>query len=74
MEERASEHPPGTSTDDRLKAVINEFHSSHGLAAKHRLDEDKRRSVYNIIAGTCPDLWLYLLFIYIYTLKKVTNL
>ncbi len=55
MEAKEAEHPPGTSTNDRLQSVIQEFHASHGLAAKHRLDDDKQRTVYNMIAGTCPD-------------------
>ena len=55
MEAKAAEHPPGTSTVDRLNAVIAEFHNSPGLSAKHRLDEDKQRSVFNVLAGTCSD-------------------
>ncbi|CAK9014066.1 Uncharacterized protein SCF082_LOCUS12189 [Durusdinium trenchii] len=55
MEAKAAEHPPGTSTVDRLNAVIAEFHNSPGLSAKHRLDEDKQRSVFNVLAGTCSE-------------------
>lgn len=45
---------PGTSTHDRLRAVINEFHGS-GLASKHQLDDAKIMAIYNLISGTCPD-------------------
>ena len=57
MEQRAKEgaHLTTASTEERLRDVIYEFHHSPGLAAKHRLDDEKHRSVYNMIAGTCPD-------------------
>ena len=53
MEAKKSEHPPGTSTWDRLQSVIMGFHNDHGLQAKHRLDEDKQKTVFNMISGTC---------------------
>eukprot|EP00435_Cladocopium_sp_Y103_P015413 s3816_g3.t1 len=40
----AGRHPPGTSTEDRVRAVIAEFHESPELTAKHRLDEEKTKS------------------------------
>ena len=57
MEQRAQDglHLPSASTEERLRDVVNSFHSSHGLAAKHRLDDEKFRSVLNIISGTCTD-------------------
>ena len=45
-------HPPGTSTEERLMAVVHQFHDSEGLSQRHRMDEDKLRSVYNLIAGS----------------------
>ncbi|CAK9060296.1 unnamed protein product [Durusdinium trenchii] len=57
MEIREAEgcHPPGTTTEERLRAVTADFNDSPGLQSKHQLDEDKIRSIYNIIAGTTPD-------------------
>ena len=57
MEQRAQDgiHLASASTEERLRDVVNSFHSSHGLAAKHRLDEEKFRSVLNVISGTCAD-------------------
>lgn len=64
MEERANngEHHSGMSTEDRLRDVIYSFHMSPGLQAKHRLDDEKIKSVYNIVAGTCsvPQLILHI--------------
>lgn len=45
-------HAPGSSTEERLKDIIMEFHQSPGLAAKHRLDEEKTRTVLHMICGT----------------------
>ena len=57
MELRAVEgaHLASASTEDRLREIVGEFHQSPGLNAKHRLDEEKFRSVLNMITGTCPD-------------------
>lgn len=57
MQAKEAEFAPGTSTHERLAAVISEFHSTPGLTQKHKLDDDKQRTVYNMIAGTSPDLW-----------------
>ena len=52
MELDDGSHPPGTSTEERLMAVVHQFHDSEGLSQRHRMDEDKLRSVYNLIAGS----------------------
>ncbi|CAK9104214.1 Uncharacterized protein SCF082_LOCUS48644 [Durusdinium trenchii] len=52
MELDEGSHPPGTSTEERLMAVVHQFHDSEGLSQRHRMDEDKLRSVYNLIAGS----------------------
>ena len=51
----AGRHPPGTTTEDRVRAVIADFHACPDLTAKHRLDEEKTKSVINMISGTCAD-------------------
>jgi len=48
-------HAPSMSTEERLRAVIADWHNS-GVPAKHRLDEDKIRSIANIVMGTCEVL------------------
>lgn len=50
-------HLPSMSTEERLRAVTTEFNESAGLAAKHRLDEDRFRCIVNIITGTCTAAW-----------------
>jgi len=40
------------SVDERLRDVVEDWHSSTGLQAKHRLDEDRMKAVGNIISGT----------------------
>ena len=59
MEQRALEgaHLASASTEERLREIVSEFHSSPGLNAKHRLDEEKFRSVLNTITGTCAVPW-----------------
>ncbi len=51
-------HLPSMSTHERLIDVINVWHANSGLPTKHRLDDDKVRSVGNIVVGTCPVAWL----------------
>eukprot|EP00435_Cladocopium_sp_Y103_P004363 s5416_g1.t1 len=53
IKQEAGEHPAGWTTDERLRDVVNQFHITSGLTAKHRLDEDRIRSIHNLIAGTC---------------------
>ena len=48
-------HAPSMSTEERLRAVIQDWHNS-GVPNKHRLDEDKIRSIANIVMGTCEVL------------------
>lgn len=60
MEQKANDglHLPSATTEERLKDVLQEFHSSPGMTAKHRLDDEKCRSVLNLIAGTSSAPWL----------------
>lgn len=59
MEERSQtgEHHASMTMEERLRDVVNTFHQSPGLQAKHRLDEDRLRSVLNIVSGTSPVSW-----------------
>lgn len=60
MELRASDgsHGPNMSTEERLRDVVNSFNQTAGLQAKHRMDEDRYKACYNIIAGSCEVVWL----------------
>ena len=40
------------NTESRLNAAIESFNKSTDLNVKHALDEDKRRSILNILIGT----------------------
>ncbi|CAE6950443.1 unnamed protein product [Symbiodinium sp. CCMP2592] len=42
-------HPKHWSTMERLNSVIEEYNSMDGLQMKHAMDEDRIKSVYNII-------------------------
>ena len=53
--EQEGRHQASMSTEERLRAIIAEFHESPGLANKNFIDEDKRRSILNIVSGSCPD-------------------
>ncbi|CAE7252952.1 unnamed protein product [Symbiodinium sp. CCMP2592] len=48
-------HPKHWSTMERLNSVIEEYNSMDGLQMKHAMDEDRIKSVYNIIAGTSAE-------------------
>ncbi len=60
MELRSADgsHGPNMSTEDRLREVVSSFNQTAGLQAKHRMDEDRYKAVYNIIAGSCEVFWL----------------
>ena len=61
MEARQNEgrHLPSMSVDERLRDVVKDWHSSTGLQAKHRLDEDRMKAVGNIISGTSVVFWFH---------------
>ena len=40
---------------ERLTSVIEEYNSMDGLQMKHAMDEDRTKSIYNIIAGTTSE-------------------
>ena len=40
------------NTEVRLKAAIDSFNNSAHLNVRHQLDDDKRRSLLNILVGT----------------------
>eukprot|EP00435_Cladocopium_sp_Y103_P029455 s2934_g7.t1 len=48
-------HPAHWSAEERLRDVVSKFHVSAGLTARHRIDDDKFRSLLNLIQGSCPE-------------------
>lgn len=58
LAEQEGRHLPSMSTEDRLRAIISDFHDCPGLATKNQLDEDKIRAILNILVGTCPVSWI----------------
>ena len=48
-------HPKQWSTMERLTSVIEEYNSMDGLQMKRAMDEDRTKSIYNIIAGTTSE-------------------
>ena len=48
-------HQASMSTEDRVRAIVADFHENAGLANKNHMDEDKVRSIINLICGSCPD-------------------
>lgn len=60
LAEASGKHQPSMTTEDRLWACIADWHDSPGLLSKHKLDEDKIKSVANVVIGTCPVLWMKL--------------
>lgn len=54
METRQAEgkHHQSMTVDERLRDVVEDFHSCAGLQSKHKLDEDRLKAVGNIISGT----------------------
>ena len=43
------------NTETRLKRVVASFNASPGLHVKHQIDNEKERTVLNLIVGTCKD-------------------
>ena len=58
LAEASGKHAPSMTTEERLRSCIADWHDSPGLLSKHKLDEDKIKSVANIVIGTCAVLWL----------------
>ena len=54
LAEASGKHTPSMGTEERLRAVINDWHNSPGLQNKRKLDEDKIKAVANLVIGTCP--------------------
>ena len=50
-------HGSGLSTEQRLQDVVQSFNETSGLQNKHKIDEEKFKAIYNIIAGSCPVIW-----------------
>jgi hypothetical protein len=48
-------HQASMGTEERVRAIVAEFHENSGLANKHHMDEDKIKSIINLICGSCPD-------------------
>lgn len=55
IKQSSGEHPKEWGLEEGLRAVVSEYHMSPGLISKHRIDDDKFRSLMNIIGGTCPE-------------------
>ena len=55
LNQKDGTHPQQWSTEDRLRDVVNRFHVSTGLTARHRVDEEKFKSILNLIQGTCSE-------------------
>ncbi|CAK9091123.1 unnamed protein product [Durusdinium trenchii] len=55
MEVRAEEerHLPDWTTDQRLSEVVAEFNATPGLGAKHRIEDDRYKAIFNLVSGTC---------------------
>ena len=53
--EAEGRHQASMGTEDRLRAIVAEFHENSGLANKNHLDEEKIRAIINLICGSCPD-------------------
>ena len=52
LRQQDGQHPVGWTCEERLKAVVAEFHSQPGLNAKHFIDDDRFRTIYHLISGT----------------------
>ena len=68
IREADGRHLPSMTAEERLREIVEEFNSSAGLQAKHKMDEDRFRAMLNIIGGTTValcfkicTLWFYLL-------------
>ena len=48
-------HDKGMNTEQRLRAVVEELHSSEGFLSRWHLDNDKFRAINNILVGTSPE-------------------
>jgi hypothetical protein len=48
-------HPASWNTEKRLQTAVDEFHSSSLMTSKWRLDEEKFRSILNVIQGATPE-------------------
>jgi hypothetical protein len=55
LAEQEGRHQASMSGEDRLRAIIADFHECPGLANKNHLDEDKIKAINNLISGSCPD-------------------
>ncbi|CAK9077405.1 unnamed protein product, partial [Durusdinium trenchii] len=52
IREADGRHLPSMTAEERLREIVEEFNSSAGLQAKHKMDEDRFRAMLNIIGGT----------------------
>ena len=57
--EAEGRHSKTWTTEERLRSIISDFHGCQGLANKNHLDEDKTKSILNLISGSCPDSWYH---------------
>lgn len=48
-------HPASMTQEERLRSIVASFHESPGLNQKNFLDEEKIRSINNLIVGSCED-------------------
>ena len=45
-------HPASWSLEERLRDIVDKFHVTSGVTAKHRIDDEKMKALINIISGT----------------------
>ena len=57
MQEKAQhgQHQPSMSTEERLKAVLSEFHGTPGMLSRWRVEGDRERAVLNLLQGTTKE-------------------
>ena len=48
-------HSKDLPAEERLRRVVNEFHSTNGMLQKWHLDEDRFQSILNVIVGTSKE-------------------
>lgn len=50
----SGKHDPSWTTTQRLKAAIHGFHQSEGTLSKWQIDDDKEKSITNLLVGSTP--------------------
>ena len=55
LAEQEGRHQASMSGEERLRAIISDFHECPGLANKNHIDADKVKAINNLISGSCAD-------------------